>query len=52
LLSIPSNFLSWNIKKKIKFTPIGKIHSPYDDLEEMHIQQPGVEGIQRTVEAN
>jgi tRNA (adenine37-N6)-methyltransferase len=35
---------------KIEFTPIGVIHSPYTDLEEMPIQPAGAKEIEGSVE--
>ncbi len=38
--------------KKITFTPIGKIHSPYDNIEDMPIQPTGAKGVEGTVEVD
>ena len=35
---------------KIEFTPIGTIHSPFTDPEDMPIQPAGAEGVRGTVE--
>jgi len=35
---------------KIEFTPIGTIHSPFTEPEDMPIQPAGAEGVQGTVE--
>lgn len=37
-------------KMKIEFTPIGIVHSPFKELEDMPIQPAGAKGVKGTVE--
>ena len=38
--------------KDVTFTPIGKIHSPFQNIEDMPIQPVGAKGVQGTVEVD
>ena len=38
--------------KDVTFTPIGKIHSPFQNIEDMPIQPVGAKGVQGTLEVD
>jgi tRNA (Thr-GGU) A37 N-methylase len=53
MLNFPSNITSMGKESfvhRISYTPIGKIHSPFRNVEGMPIQAAGAEGVAGTVE--